>query len=188
MLKLAYTAARWSHEMALREKTQIRPDKATLQKELARKLTGVFRCEGLGRLNTRGKGAQRTEVDATFHGKAKAAVSFSFSTKSTTDAVLDKAPEDFFCRRGRLLPNQGDAGHVPWLYRVVSELRPCKSTKRIMIFAWRSRNPSKRGPKLAEVKPLLNLVEEILHGSIELREKNLLEAGQGRRLRDSVGR
>lgn len=32
--------------------------------------------------------------------------------------------------------------------------------------------PLPRGPKLAEVKPLLNLVEEILHGSIELREKN----------------
>jgi hypothetical protein len=47
VLKLAYTAARWSYEMALREKTQIRPDKATLQKELGKKLVGVFRCEGL---------------------------------------------------------------------------------------------------------------------------------------------
>jgi len=106
LLKLAYTVARWSYEMVLREKTQSRPDKATMQKDLARKLTSVFRCDGLGRLSTRGKGIQRTEVEATFHDLPKAIVSFSFSTKSTTDAVLEKAPEEFFADEAVFFPTK----------------------------------------------------------------------------------
>src|SRR5882724_4568277 len=106
ILKLAYTAARWSQEMALREKTQIRPDKATLQKELGKKLMGVFRCEGLGRLSTRGKGIQRTEVCVSFHAQTKANMEFSFSTKSTTDAVLEKVPSEFFADDAVFFPTK----------------------------------------------------------------------------------
>jgi DNA repair ATPase RecN len=55
LLKLAYTAARWSHEMGLKAKDGIRLDRSTLQKELAEKLVRVFRPESLGRLADAGK-------------------------------------------------------------------------------------------------------------------------------------
>jgi ABC-type transport system involved in cytochrome c biogenesis ATPase subunit len=171
VLKLAYSASRWSHEMALREKTQIRPDKATMQKELARKLTGVFRCEGLGRLSTRGKGVQRTEVEATFHDQPKSTVSFSFSTKSTTDAVLEKAPEEFFADEAVFFPTKEMLTMFPGfaaLYRNYS----LQIDETYYDLCLALEKPLPKGPKLAEVKPLLSKVESILHGSIELRDKS----------------
>jgi ABC-type transport system involved in cytochrome c biogenesis ATPase subunit len=171
VLKLAYTAARWSHEMALREKTQIRPDKATMQKELARKLTGVFRCEGVGRLSTRGKGVQRSEVDATFHDSPRAGVAFSFSTKSTTDTVLEKVPEQFFADEAVFFPTKEMLTMFPGftaLYRNYS----LQIDETYYDLCLALEKPLPRGRKLEEVKPLLSVVESILHGSIELRDKN----------------
>jgi hypothetical protein len=171
VLKLAYTVTRWSYEMALREKTQIRPDKATMQKELARKLTGVFRCDGLGRLSTRGKGVQRTEVEATFHDLPKATVAFSFSTKSTTDAVLERVPEELFAEESVFFPTKEMLTMFPGftaLYRNYS--LQIDETYFDLCLALEKPLP-KGGPKLAEIRPLLSMVEGILHGSIELREK-----------------
>lgn len=171
VLKLAYTAVRWSHEMALREKTQIRPDKATMQKTLAGKLTGIFRCEGLGRLSTRGKGVQRTEVDATFYDQPKAGFAFSFSTKSTTDAVLEKVPEQFFADEAVFFPTKEMLTMFPGfaaLYRNYS----LQIDETYYDLCLALEKPLPRGRKLDEVKPLLSMVESILHGSIELRDKN----------------
>lgn len=172
LLKLAYTAVRWSHEMALREKTQIRPDKATLQKELARKLTGVFRCEGVGRLSTRGQGGvQRTEIDVAFYGNPKEAFSFSFSTKSTTDAVLDKVPESFFADEAVFFPTKEMLSMFPGftaLYRNYA----LQIDETYYDLCLSLEKPLPKGPKLSEVKPLIAMMEEILHGTIELRDKS----------------
>jgi AAA15 family ATPase/GTPase len=169
ILKLAYTVARWSQEMALRERTQNRPDKATLQKELARKLTAVFRCEGLGRLSSRGIGVKRTEVEATFYDKQNDAVSFSFSTKSTTDAVLNRIPEHFFVDETVFFPTKEMLSMFPGftaLYR--NYALQIDETYYDLCLALEK--PLPKGPKLIEVKPLLSTVENILHGSIELRD------------------
>jgi ABC-type lipoprotein export system ATPase subunit len=169
VLKLAYTAARWSQEMALREKTQIRPDKATLQKELGQKLVGVFRCEGLGRLSTRGKGIQRTEVSVSFHQRTEANMEFSFSTKSTTDAVLEKAPSEFFSDEAVFFPTKEMLTMFPGftsLYRNYA----LQIDETYFDLCLALEKPLPRGPKLAEVKPLLASVEKILRGSIQ--EKN----------------
>lgn len=171
LLKLAYTAARWSQEMSLREKTQIRPDKATMQKELARKLMGVFRCDALGRLSTRGQGVQRTEVDVSFYNQAKAGGSFSFSTKSTTDTVLTKAPETFFSDEAVFFPTKEMLTMFPGfaaLYRNYS----LQVDETYYDLCLALEKPLPKGPKLAEVRLLLSRVETILHGSIELRDKN----------------
>src|SRR6266550_1609009 len=96
LLKLAYTAARWSQEMALKEKGGIRPDKATLQKELAGKLVRVFRAESVGRLCRRGAGIQKSEIEVSFKERPTADFGFSFSAKNATEVVLDKVPEEFF--------------------------------------------------------------------------------------------
>jgi energy-coupling factor transporter ATP-binding protein EcfA2 len=169
VLKLAYTAARWSQEMAMREKKEIRPDKATLQKELARKLMGVFRCDGVGRLSTRGKGVQRTEVELTFHDQPKAAVSFSFSTKSTTDAVLEKVPETFFGEEAVFFPTKEMLTMFPGfsaLYR--NYALQIDETYYDLCLALEK--PLPKGRKLDEVRPMLAEVENILHGSVELRD------------------
>ena len=169
VLKLAYVAARWSQEMALREKKQIRPDKATLQKELGQKLVGVFRCEGVGRLTTRGRGVQRTEVDVTFHGQPKADVRFNFSTKSTTDAVLDKPPAEFFADEAVFFPTKEMLTMFPGftaLYRNYS--LQVDETYNDLCLALEK--PLPRGRKLTEVKPLLENVEKILHGSVDVRD------------------
>ena len=95
LLKMAYGAARWSREMALREKGQGRPDRSTLQKELGGKLQRLYRPESLGRLSRRGVGVRRTEVGVQFVGKDDRDFEFSFSTKSTTDVGLDETPTKF---------------------------------------------------------------------------------------------
>jgi len=169
VLKLAYTAARWSYEMMLREKkAQARPDKATMQKELGGKLTRVFRCEGLGRLSSRGQGVQRTEVDATFYQQPKAAVGFSFSTKSTTDAVLEKAPEQFFADEAVFFPTKEMLAMFPG-FRNLYETVSVEIDETYYDLCGALEKPLPRGPKAGEVKPLLTEVEKILHGSIELR-------------------
>lgn len=169
VLKLAYTGARWSQEMALREKNQIRPDKATLQKEMARKLMGVFRCEGVGRLSTRQKGVRRTEVGITFHDRPKAALRLSFSTKSTVDVVLDKVPTEFYRDEAVFFPTKEMLTMFPGftaLYR--NYALQIDETYYDLCLALE--NPLPRGRKLEEVRPMLATVESILHGSVELRE------------------
>lgn len=169
VLKLAYTIARWSQEMALRERTQNRPDKATLQKELARKLTAVFLCEGLGRLSSRGVGVKRTEVEATFYDKQTDAVSFSFSTKSTTDAVLDRIPEHFFSEETVFFPTKEMLSMFPGFTALYRDYA-LQIDETYYDLCLALEKPLPKGPKLLEIKPLLQTVEKILHGSIELRD------------------
>jgi len=167
ILKLAYTAARWSYEMSLREKRQMRPDKATLQKELAGKLVDVFRCDGLGRLSTRGQGVQRTEVDIRFRSKPKCDFSLSFSTKSTTDAVLDKVPQEFYPDESVFFPTKEMLSMYPGFVSLYDN-NALQIDETYYDLCKALAKPLSRGPKLAEIRPLLNEVEGILQGQIEL--------------------
>jgi predicted ATPase len=165
ILKLAYTGARWSQEMALREKTQIRPDKATLQKEMAQKLMNVFRCENVGRLSTRGQGMRRTEVTLKFHERPKAGVQFSFSTKSTVDVVLDKVPTEFYEDEAVFFPTKEMLTMFPGftsLYR--NYALQIDETYYDLCLALDK--PLPRGRKLDEVRPMLAMVEDILQGQL----------------------
>ena len=166
ILKLAYTAARWSQEMALREKHRTRPDKATLQKELGLKLRGVYRCEALGRLSTRGIGVRRTEVNVSFYQKSKANMEFSFSTKSSIDAVLEKVPAEFFADEAVFFPTKEMLTMFPGfaaLYRNY-DLQIDETYYDLCLAL---QKPLPRGPKLAEIRPLLEAVESVLDGSIQ---------------------
>jgi predicted ATPase len=178
ILKLAYTCARWSQEMALREKTQIRPDKATLQKEMARKLMSVFRCENVGRLSTRGQGVRRTEVTLKFHERQKAGLHFSFSTKSTVDVVLDKVPTEFYEDESVFFPTKVMLTMFPGftsLYRNYS----LQIDETYYDLCLALDKPLPRGRKLDEVRPMLAMVEDILQGSIELRTDRFYLRKQG---------
>jgi len=170
ILKLAYSVARWNQEMALRERTQIRPDKATQQKELARKLIAVFRCEGLGRLSSRGIGSKRTEVHTTFVENPRSTTAFSFSTKSTTDAVLDRPPERFFSDEVVFFPTKEMLTMFPGFIALYKNYA-LQIDETYFDLCLALDKPLPKGPKLAEVKPLLSMVENILQGSIEMHDK-----------------
>ena len=179
LLKLAYTAARWSQEMALREKNETRPDKATLQKELGRKLTNVFRIEDVGRLSSRGQGVHRTKVCVTFHKASKSAVDFSFSTRSTTDAVLDRVPEVFFSGESVFVPTKEMLTMFPGFTSLYRE-REIQIDETYYDLCLALEKPLKRRRKLADETPLLERVEEILGGSIQVENGRFYLSQPGR--------
>ena len=178
LLKLAYTAVRWSQEMALREhqlrqglvgngSSQARPDKSTLQKALGEKLNNVFRSEGIGRLVSKGK-TGRAEVAVTLSSKKKSAsdFTFSFSPKSSTDASLDTPPDTFFDGEAVFFPTKEMLTMVPG-FRALYENYALQIDETYYDLCKALEKPLARGPKLAEIRPMLTTVEEILGGSIQ---------------------
>jgi energy-coupling factor transporter ATP-binding protein EcfA2 len=181
LLKLAYACVRWSQEMAQRERTQVRPDKATQQKELANKLMGVFRCEGIGRLSTRGAGVQRTDVSIGLRDRLGANFDFRFSTKSVTDAILVNAPDLFYDGEAVFFPTKEMLTMYPGfaaLYRNYA-LQIDETYYDLCLTLGK---PLPRGPKLLQVRPLLDAVEKIIGGSIQLENDRftLVQPGGGR--------
>lgn len=181
LLKLAYSSARWSHEMSLRTAKQGRPDKATQQKELGSKLLRVFRPDQIGRLTSRGQGRKRAEVQVSFQGSQKSRFNFSFASNSSTDVTLDKTPEIFFEGGAVFFPTKEMLSMFPGfaaLYDNVSiEIDEtyadlCRSLDR----------PLLRGPRFKEVDKLLAPLEKLLGGSI--RNENghfyLVQKGSGK--------
>ncbi len=166
LLKLAYTAARWSQEMALKEKGGTRPDKLTLQKELGGKFVRVFRPDALGRLTSRG-GVRRTTVNVGFKNQPKAGFDFSFSTKSTTEVNLDKTPEEFFNEEVVFFPTKEMLSMFPGftgLYRdkeiSIDEtyFDLCIALEKTLL----------KGRRFDEINDLLAPVEKILGGKIKI--------------------
>lgn len=167
LLKLAYTCARWSQEMSLRTaRSNSRPDKATLQKELGSKLVNVFRPDQLGRLTSRGPGRKRAEVQASFTGNRKSDFKFSFATNSSTDVTLDKAPDPFFGGGAVFLPTKEMLSMFPGftaLYDGVS----IEIDETYADLCRALDHPLLRGPRFKEIDKRLKPLEQILGGSIK---------------------
>lgn len=168
LLKLAYTAARWSHETAMLERSPTgRPDKASLQKSLGVKLVNIFRPDELGRLSSRGQGNRRTAVAASFHDAPKATLEFSFSRTNKTDVAIDRLPQEFFGEESVFFPTKEMLSMFPGfasLYR--SYQLHIDETYYDLCLALEK--PLPKGNKIAEVKPLLTEIESVLGGSIVL--------------------
>ena len=169
LLKLAYTAARWSQEMARKEKGEggTRPDKLTQQKELGGKFVRVFRPDGLGRLTSRRGGVRRTSVEVGFKNQPKAGFRFSFSTKSATEVNLDKTPDEFFNEEAVFFPTKEMLSMFPGftgLYRdkeiSIDEtyFDLCLALEKTLL----------KGRRFDEVNDLLAPVEKILGGQIRV--------------------
>jgi predicted ATPase len=181
LLKLAYTAARWSREMGLRTAKQGRPDKATMQKELGGKLLRIFRPEQLGRLTSRGQGRKRAEVQIGFSQGQKTGFAFSFATNSSTDVSFEKAPEEFLDSGAVFIPTKEMLSMFPGfvaLYDGVSiEIDEtyadlCRALDR----------PVLRGPRFAAIDELLSPLEALFGGAIR-NEKGrfyLVQKGSGK--------
>jgi predicted ATPase len=181
LLKLAYTAARWSQEMALKEKGGVRPDKATLQKELGGKLVRVFRPESVGRLSRRGVGVRKTEVEAGFKVQPKAGFRFSFSTKSATEATLDKVPEEFFSDETVFFPTKEMLSMFPGFTGLYRD-REMSIDETYYDLCLALEKPLLKGRRFDEVNSLLEPVEQILGGSIRIENGRfyLVQEGAGK--------
>lgn len=181
LLKLAYTGCRWSQEMATRTAKQGRPDKATMQKELAGKMMRVFRPDQLGRLTSRSQGRTRAEIGLDFHATPKAGFKFSFATNSSSDVTFDKAPEDFIVGKAIFFPTKEMLSMFPGfvsLYENVS----IEIDETYADLCRALELPLLRGPRLRETNDLLAPIEALLGGSI--RNENgrfyLVQKGSGK--------
>lgn len=166
LLKLAYTATRWSQEMALRTAKQGRPDKATMQKELGGKLVRVFRPDQLGRLTSRGQGRKRAEIQVTFAQRPKAAFKFSFATNSSTDVTLDKPPEEFFNGGAVFFPTKEMLSMFPGFAALYDNVS-IEIDETYADLCRALEVPLLRGPRFREIDKLLSPLEEVLGGSIK---------------------
>ena len=166
--------------MALKEKGGVRPDKATLQKELGGKLVRVFRPDSLGRLSRRGVGNRRgTEVEVSFKPQSKVGFRFSFSTRSTTEVTLDKVPERFFSETTVFLPTKEMLSMFPGfagLYRNYEVA--IDETYYDLCLALEG--ALSKGRRLDELNTLLAPVEDILDGAIRIENGRFYLVQEGR--------
>lgn len=181
LLKLGYTASRWSQEMALRTAKQGRPDKATMQKELGGKLVRVFRPDQLGRLTSRSPGRKRAEIGIAYDNHAKAGYKFSFATNSSTDVTLDKAPTEFSTDSAIFFPTKEMLSMFPGFIALYDSVTiEIDETYADLCRALEA--PLLRGPRFKEIASLLAPIEELLGGTI--RNENgrfyLVQKGSGK--------
>jgi len=181
LLKLAYTTARWSHEMALRTAKQGRPDKATMQKALGGKLIRVFRPDQLGRLTSRGQGRKRAEIQVGFFQRPKADFSFSFATNSSTDVTFEKSPEEFFDGGAVFFPTKEMLSMFPGFVALYDNVS-MEIDETYADLCRALEQPLLRGPRFKEIDKLLSPLEELLGGCI--RNENgrffLVQKGSGK--------
>lgn len=182
LLKLAYTASRWSQEMARRTaKLGARPDKATMQKELGGKLLRVFRPDQLGRLTSRSPGRNRAEVEVAFASGPKAGFAFSFATNSATEVSLDRSPAEFIEGGAVFLPTKEMLSMFPGF----AELYDNVSIEVDETYADLCRalaQPLLRGPRFKDISQLLTPLERVLGGSIRNEQGRfyLVQKGSGK--------
>jgi hypothetical protein len=181
VLKLAYTAARWSHEMALRAAKQGRPDKATLQKELGGKLVRVFRPDQLGRLASRSQGRNRAEIEVTFTSSPKAAFKFSFATNSSTDVSLDTPPGEFLEGGAVFFPTKEMLSMFPGFTALYDNVA-IEIDETYADLCRALALPLLKGPRFREIDRLLAPLEKILGGAIrnERGRFYLVQKGSGK--------
>mgnify|MGYP003582576583 CR=1 FL=1 len=169
LLKLAYSLSAVSHA-ASKEKNP--PSKATLQKDFAAKLIGVFRPDKLGRLvrSHRARGAvggrSAAEIELKLDGKA-APVHFTFSSVSEVEVKLagESTPKEFLKAEPIFIPTKEAISLFPGfaaLYRG-RELSIDETYYDLCVALDAS---PLRGPRLDAIKLLLDPIEERLGGTV----------------------
>jgi predicted ATPase len=164
LLKLVYSLTRWSYEMHQRDKSA-RPDKATQQKELGRKLMAVFGCETVGRLATRAQGVKRAEVSLKFRGDRQAHCAFNFTTRAKSEVILEKAPEHFSPAEAVFFPTKEVMSMFPGFASLYRE-RELQIDETYYDLCLALEKPLSRGPRLEQVRPMLEQAEEIIGGRV----------------------
>jgi hypothetical protein len=167
VLKAAYTSASVS-AWGEKDSGQKTPTKGYLETVVARKLRGVFRPDQLGRLARRQAGRNRCEVETRFQTKALR-LGYSFNTSSKNEVGIDHLPTKWEGAPPAFLPTRELLTIYPGFVSLyeTSDL-PFEETWRDTCLLLGA--PLARGPRLAEIKTLLEPLEEQLGGQVILED------------------
>ncbi len=163
LLKLAYTVLATLAE-GERGSGSDDPTKGYLATALARKLTGVFRPDQLGRLASRQQGRSRCEVKASFKDRGLD-TGFSFNSSSKTEVSVDRVPDNWSDKKPVFLPTRELLTIAPGFAALYA------NSQLKFEETWRDtcellEVPLARGPRLETIKPLLEPLEEQLGGKV----------------------
>jgi energy-coupling factor transporter ATP-binding protein EcfA2 len=165
LLKVAYSVLAVSFEEG-RKQNALPPTKSQLQAKLAEKLVGVFRPDTLGRLARRKQGRERSEIQFSFDSRRRD-ISFSFSSKSTSEVGIDKLPKQWVKTPPVFLPTRELLTIYPGFVSVYENhylefeetWRDTCSLLGALVL---------RGARVQSVEKLLVPLEEAMRGEIEL--------------------
>jgi energy-coupling factor transporter ATP-binding protein EcfA2 len=168
VLKTAYTVAAVVSEWGMRDSGLPAPTKSYLETAIAKKLRGVFRPDALGRLARRQAGRSRCEVQASFHARSLR-LGFSFNTSSKTEVSVGPCPTTWDGQPPVFLPTRELLTIYPGFVSLY------ETTELGFEETWRDAclllgAPLAKGPRLAEIKPLLEPLEDQLGGKVVVDE------------------
>ncbi len=165
LLKVLYSVLSTSAR-GPRETKETAPTKQYLQPGLARKLTGVFRPDQLGRLARRQAGRNRCEIALAFD-EPGLDIAFNFNTASKSEVSLTKVPTAWVEKHPAFLPTRELLTTYPnfvSLYETTD--LPFEETWRdtcVLLGA-----PLAKGPREQRIRKLLEPIEEAMGGKIDL--------------------
>lgn len=164
-LKAAYTVAAVS-AWGAKDAGSATPTKSYLEMAIARKLRGVYRPDALGRLARRQAGRSRCEVLARFHAKSLR-LGFSFNTASKTEVNVDRCPTKWEGEPPVYIPTRELLTIYPGFVSLY------ETTELAFEETWRDTclllgAPLARGPRLNDVRQILEPLEEQLGGKVIL--------------------
>ena len=164
-LKAAYTIAAVS-AWGQKDSGSATPTKSYLETAIAKKMRGVFRPDALGRLARRQAGRSRCEIEGRFHKKSLR-LGFSFNTASKTEVSVDSCPTNWEGQPPVYLPTRELLTIYPGFVSLyeTTEL-PFEETWRDTCLLLGA--PLAKGPRLNEIKQLLEPLEEQLGGKVVL--------------------
>lgn len=164
LLKLAYSAARWSREMSLRDNGS-RPDRITLQRELARKLTAVFGCDHVGRLASRVDAPASAEVEICFSDPEGASFRCAFTSRSRREVEFSRPPTAFVTCDSVFIPSKEVLTLAPGFASLYRD-RDLQLDETYFDLCVAMERPLTRGALLSSIKPVLLQVEQALGGRV----------------------
>jgi energy-coupling factor transporter ATP-binding protein EcfA2 len=165
VLKTAYTIAAVS-AWGAKDSASETPTKSYLETAIAKKLRGVFRPDALGRLARRQAGRSRCEIEARFHARSLR-LGFSFNTASKTEVNIDTLPTKWEGEPPVYIPTRELLTIFPGFVSLY------ETTELAFEETWRDTclllgAPLAKGPRLTEIKQLLEPLEEQLDGKVVL--------------------
>ena len=166
VLKLAYSIISVSSK-GKKEGGIANPTKAYLQTAVANKLNNVFKPDELGRLARRDRpGRTRCSVNCTFL-PVKHNVDFSFNTSSKSEVTIEKTPLAWIDKPPVYFPTRELLTIYPGFVSLYETTHlPFEETWRdtcVLLGA-----PLARGPREKRIKELLEPLETIMGGKVEL--------------------
>jgi predicted ATPase len=165
LLKLAYSLLA-TLAQGERESKEAKPGQTYLQGALARKLLGVFRPDDLGRLPQRQQGRQRCEV-AMEGTNPSLTTAFNFNSTSKSEVSITTLPTAWADDAPVFLPTRELLTIYPGFVSLYERTTlPFEETWRdtcVLLGA-----PLARGPREANIRPLLAPLETALGGKIVL--------------------